>query len=236
MKIATIFRGNLRNEDRSIEKFELVIKSIYKLFNTENIDFYMHLWGFEEEQIIYENSVKFKKIVVEENQNYYNEISIISENHGFHHRHELDCFNQTSVSLSIKKACELFYENNSEDDYDVIFITRPDLPFSEKLLNFDISDDVIYINEHGPNIDAGDYCFLFSQNNLKLFYNMFDYLKTTNTTPHIHKWIYEYLRNHCNKNIKLSNISVGINCEIFKHLENFPYPEIKTNILNFINK
>ena len=74
MKIATIFRGNLRDEDRSIEKFELVINSIYKLFNTENIDFYMHLWGLEEEQIIYENSVKFKKIIIEKNQTYHNEI------------------------------------------------------------------------------------------------------------------------------------------------------------------
>lgn len=228
MRIAVIFRGNLRDCDRNEEKFNLVIKSIFKAFDTKNIDFYMHLWGDENEKNIYQNVVKFEKILIEKNKNYYNKIDKIVK------KHNTNYYNQVSSALSISKVCELV-QGNSSIKYDFIFITRPDLAFTEKILISNISDDTIYFNEHGDCIKSGDYCFLLSQNNLNLFKNIFSYLRDSENIAQTHVWIYDYLNNYCKKNIELLNIRVGKNCEIFKHIENFPYPDIKIKILNFIN-
>lgn len=224
MKIAVIFRGDLRSIDRTKEKFKLVIDSIHRAFENNDIDFYMHLWGDSNEKSIYESCTDFKKIIIEDNSKYNKKIGSINDTNILLTR-------QISCSLSLNLICEEFINKNIE--YDYIFITRPDLPFTEKIEIPDISDNLIYINEHGNNIDAGDYCFLLTKNNINIFKDAFYYLEK-GFLPNPHYWIYNYLNSFCKKDIKLLNVSVGKNCEIFKHLENFPYPGIIENLINFV--
>lgn len=228
MKICILFRGNLRNQDRDLTKFSIVYNTIKKMFDSHDIDFYMHLWGDPKEKEMYEKNFSFKKIVVEENSEYYDEIFNVSKVNGS----STEYFNQTSQALSIQKVCNMI--NKKTTNYDCFFLTRPDLPFTEKLNVPILNDNEIYINEHGPHITSGEYCFLFSEKNLLLFQNIFNYLKETKKKPLIHNWFYEYIVGHSEKKVNLLNISVGVNCEIFKHLENYPYPEIYKSVLNFI--
>ena len=68
MKIACLFRGNLRQNDRTKDKFNEVIKSIYKLFDSKDIDFFMHLWGDESEYETYKDHFKKDNLLVSANQ------------------------------------------------------------------------------------------------------------------------------------------------------------------------
>lgn len=242
MKIAVLFRGNLRNEDRTYEKFDLVYRSVKKLFYKREVDYYMHLWGNEDDKKRYGNNFNFKKILVEENSKYEHIIHSLSIIHGNNvNGTNLEYFNQISQALSIQKVCELI---DNEDEYDLIFITRPDLPFSEKM-NIPIVDkETIYVNKHGPLITSGDYCFLFSKNNLHVFKDIFKFLKETKTKPACHIWFNNYFTNFCKKNVGLINVEVMVNCEIFKHLENqpsysdnmgfLPVSEIYKHTINFV--
>ena len=224
MKIACLFRGNLRDCDRSKEKFDIVIKSIYKLFNTKNIDFFMHLWGdeseleysyynkhFEKNNLLIENNIKYKQSILEL-------VSTYDNNYNLPH-----FFNQISSSISLNKVCELFTNNKKDNKYDFVFITRPDLLFSEELEKLEINNNIIYFNKHGELIQSGDYCFILSEENIKLFSNLFDSLKKDpqKVIPITHEWIYNYIHNFCNKEVKLSNINACVNSQIYHHLENF---------------
>lgn len=228
MKICVLLRGNLRNEDRDLTKFSMVYKTIQKMFEPHHIDFYMHLWGDPKEKEMYEKNFIFKKIIVEENSLYYKEINDVSSVNGGNPEY----FNQTSQALSIHKVCNMV--NEEKNNYDYFFLTRPDLPFTEKLNKIILNNDTICINEHGPFITSGEYCFVFNKENLYVFQNIFNYLKETKEKPSIHIWFYKYFVNYCGKKVNLLNTSVGVNCEIFKHLENFPYPEIYKSVINFI--
>jgi hypothetical protein len=224
MKIACLFRGNLRQNDRTKDKFNEVIKSIYKLFDSKDIDFFMHLWGDESEYETYKDHFKKDNLLIENNSDYLTTINDVYLKYGIN---DINYFNQISQSISIKKVCDLLYSYG--DTYDLIFITRPDLPFSEKLSKIDLNNESVYFNKHG------EYCFILTQDNVILFNKMFDYLKENNIKPNIHRWIYDYISGSCNKKVLLLNIDVGVNCEIFKHLENYPYPNIHQKIKNFIN-
>lgn len=231
MKIACLFRGNLRQSDRDKDKFNNVIKSINNLFDTKDIDFFMHLWGDESEYGIYENHFKKGNLIIENNLKYLPAIDEVYLKYGVNN---INYFNQISQSISIKKVCELLQSNG--DAYHLIFITRPDLPFSEKLFEIELNNETIYFNRHGKHISSGDYCYILTQDNIVIFENMFNYLKENGVKPNIHKWIYDYVVDSCNKKVSLLNITVGVNCEIFKHLENYPYPEIQEKNKNFIKK
>ena len=232
MRIACLFRGNLRDENRNKENFDLVVKSIYKLFDIEDIDFYMHLWGSEDEYNIYNSHFDKDKILIENNKNYHDLIYKIFNYNKINHT-----FGQISMALSLKKVSNLFYNTANINKYDMVFITRPDLVFSQKNDIQSINEDAIYFNRHGPYKCSGDYCFLMRPSNVSLYGNIFNFLlENPSFEINIHKWIYSYITDICGKNVELSNVDVGVNCEIFHHLYNFPYPHILDNIYKFTSK
>lgn len=229
--MACLFRGNLRDKYRTSEYFEIVIKSIFKLFDNDNIDFYMHIWGDEnsDQSKIYEKYIKKDNLIIENNSKYEKEILELMGK-----LPESKNFNQISSSISLTRSCEILKSKNIE--YDIIFITRPDLPFTQKIKELNINDDVVYFNRHGNYIESGDYCFILSYKNVDFFQNLYDFLKNNYNTfkPTTHYWFYDYIKNICKKKVELSSIDVGVNCEIFFYLEN-QYPEILNSVNKFIN-
>lgn len=231
MKIAVLFRGNLRDSDRSIEKFSIVYQSIELMLGEEcEIDFYMHLWGDEKEEEKYKKNFNFERIVVESNFKYHNIINNVSKIHGAYKNNEP--YKQVSQALSISKVCDYI---TSPNNYDYCILTRPDLPYNKKINQLILNDNTIYVCKHGNYIKNGEYFYLFTPNNLSIFKNIFDFLKNEKLRPEIHSWFYTYLNNYCKKNIELLDFEVGVDFEIFKHLENL-YPEIYNKILEFVNK
>ena len=232
MKICCIFRGNLENNLRNASSFKACIESVKKLLGGHDVTFFMHLWKSDRDNEIeiYKPYFKENNILLEDNSIYSSIINSIASKYDIR-----TSYAQVSSMLSLQKAIELV--DKSGEDFDVFFITRPDLLFSEKLENIEIDDSLIYFNKHLDLISSGDYCFIGTINNLILFKNLFGYLKedSSNTLPvKMHFWIYDYIKRICNKEVKLCNIKVGENCEIYKHLG--LYPHIKSKIDIFINE
>ena len=229
MKIACLFKGNLRHEDRTKENFNLVKNNVSNiLFPEYNIDFFMHLWSDNptEELKLYMNHFNSNCLLLEKNSDYFDDITNISKN-----KTTPGAFAQISSSLSIKKVCKLFlnYCKENNKSYDFIFISRPDMVSVETFQYNVMTDDVIYVNKHGNNIYAGDYCWLMKPVNVNIFANIFDFLKeNTEFSVAMHYWLYDYLHNFAKKTIIPCNLDVGVNCEIFKHLH--LYPNISSKI------
>lgn len=257
MNIAVIFRGNLLPNERDKCKFNDVINSHKKLFQTHNVDFYMHLWSEtpETEINIYEDFFLPQNIVLEKNSIYHKDIleiynnivnhnydlkfvDILNELHG--ESQDLNkirslMFAQISSAISFKQAINIFNEKKTIS-YDYIFVSRPDLLFSNILdVPSVIDENIIYVDKHGPNIFSGDYCYLTSEKNCFLFLNMFSYLKDNldKLIPIYHYWYYHYLHKICNKEIKWMGLDATDNITLLKYLD--VHTETSKKIKNFLN-
>jgi hypothetical protein len=220
-KIACLFRGNLRREDRSKGKFGSVIRSVKYLFDTDSIDFYMHLWGDEDDIKKYDSHFDTNNIILENNADYKLEIDSIIDRYDIRKDRS---YPQVSSTISLEKVCKLF-ESNKKENYDIVFITRPDLPFLVKTSIDQVEKNTILFNRHGPQIGAGDYCFFLNESNVDIFENMYSYLKNnpSKLSPITHFWFHHYVTKICNLNVELSDVDVGINCEIFKHHHSYDH-------------
>lgn len=227
LKIACLIRG-VSNVEK--QQFELVVETIKKLFHdNQTIDFFIHLWSenaFDIEK--YQHIAVDGGIIVEANCTYKEEIESIHK----HHLSGNGSYAQISCALSLSKVYKLFEKSTSltEKNYDLIFITRPDCLFTQKLKTIEMTDDLILFNKHGNSpsaFGAGDYCFITNQENLKHFGEIWENLKANpNLIPiSMHTWLYPYFTRILQKKVDLSSIAVHSldlleteNCQIFKHL------------------
>jgi hypothetical protein len=223
MKIACLFRGNLRQEDRTKDKFDFVTTTVSNtVFPEDAVDFFMHLWSDDptQESNLYSHHFNQNCMMLEKNSDYHEQIQNVSGK-----RNTDGAFAQVSSSLSIQKVCRLFFDycKDTNSQYDLVFITRPDMISTDKIQYEPLTDDIIYVNQHNIDIRHGDYCWLMTHQTTKVFYDIFDFLKANDQfSVSVHSWFYEYLHTVCGKTVKPCNLDVAVNCEIFKHWSSHP--------------
>jgi len=238
-KVAILFRGAVGksigklcgkggvNNSRSIEdiysksdyvNFYAVQKSIKRHILDRNpqyeCDFFIHCWnGDIQDELI--DLYKPKKYLFEDNKIYWDEI-----------RRKIDScggvtneapFGEVSVSLSIKKGCELLqlycYENNAH--YDLVFMIRPDYLYW-KDMNFDYyNPDIVYGTQYGQ-LDGQSH-YIMNYNNMCKFKNLYENLSSY-CPPNSHIYMRHYLAGICGLPFKSDYFATGVDHESVRKL------------------
>jgi hypothetical protein len=220
MKVAILFRGgiskttgNFALEGAIDDKSEFVnFKSAFNSFKKHildtnpqhDIDIFIHTWHPELEEEL-QNLYKPKKILVEENDLYTDEIS---EKVNFCQTSEI-AFGVVSQSLSMKKVSNLVKEYSEENKikYDLIFIYRLDVLLVVDLLFEDYNP--FYITCNNWEDCLGEFHFAMSYQNMLEFCKVYDYFSPI-LKPICHFYYKDYVRNYLGRKYVQDNIRAGV--------------------------
>lgn len=232
-KVAFLLRGGIsqKTKDHSNDFFECSNKNNYVNINCVkyaidkhiikpnkdySFDFFIHSWclDLKQELLYLYNPVDF----LFEKNDLYEEILLKKI------KYDRKYLSQASQALAIKKVCELLEKSNQ--DYDKVIIYRPDLLIWKDIDLNKYKNENIYVNAH-PNCE-GDFHFIFSHENLKIFKTIFDSL-SEDLPPMVHHYIKRHIINVFNKNNYLmDDITVAKFQEIVRKIGNTDF--MKLNI------
>jgi len=194
--------------DGSYVNFKSVYNCIQEHFvkpnKNYNFDFFIHCWNkdLQEDLVSLYNPKKFR---FDDNNLYKQDIidKVISSNC------ELKSFALTSHSLSIKFGCELIeqYVSETNTDYDLIIIYRPDILTLKDLILDNYDRSAITLDNYQDF--RGEMHFVMSYESMISFKNIWDTI-SVNNPPKEHCLFKNYIEKYTNIPLKQDNIVAGI--------------------------
>ena len=150
-------------------------------------DTFMHCWNEDLEKELIE-LYKPKKYLFENNSLYEKEIENKIKLSGS----DLDTFGEISVSISIKKGCELLesYCEETNTKYNFIISLRPDYLYWKDMFLDLYDEDKIYGTQYG-NADGQSH-YVMNYENMKKFKNLYDNISNSNP-PDSHWFMMRYI-------------------------------------------
>jgi hypothetical protein len=180
-----------------------IFKHIVEANKDCNFDFFLHGWNIDLESSLIE-LYNPKKYVFEDNNAYQNVILLQSANPSD--------YGGISGSLSLKKSLELkeIYEIERGFKYDAVIIYRYDVLLWKdmKLDKYELGK-YIYVNGWNGSC-RGDFHFVMSNNNSNKFKYLFDSVSAYNNIQEFHHWIWNYIVNILQVDVKEDELLAGV--------------------------
>ena len=176
-------------------------------------DFFIHCWNVDlEDKLV--DLYKPKKYLFEDNSLYTEDIQNKLDQSGCT---QASGFGEISVSLSIKKGCELIesYVEETGTKYDRVMIGRPDYLYW-KDMNFEsYIFDTIYGSQYGQ-LD-GESHYIMNYDNMTKFKNLYDTISTS-LQPNVHVFMRSYVMNILNLRFSQDDFTTGVDHESVRKL------------------
>jgi hypothetical protein len=224
-KIAILLRGGISNtygkltldedmKSKNYVNFTCVKNSLYKHIVEKNInydfDFFIHSWNTDLE---------------EELKNLYNPVNSSFEDNGIYkdtiNNKLRECevssnfYNQVSQTISIQNSFKLI--EDIAHQYEYVIFYRPDALLWKDIDLSSYDTNNIYCNNYGDG--QGDFHFVMSPENAKVFSSVYNSLSKTNP-PTDHLYIPKYLEDALNTKALCDSIEAGKDQEIVRKLKN----------------
>ncbi len=230
MKVAIVLRGGVGKSygklgqsptdlyrDSEYINFYSVEKSFKKHILENNpeyeFDFFIHCWNTDLEKKLVD-LYNPKKYLFEDNSIYKNDIQTkVNQS-----KYELpSAFGEVSVSLSIKKGCELVesYVQETGIEYDRVIIGRPDYLYWKNMDLDSYQFDIVYGSQYGQ-LD-GESHYVMNYDNMCKFKNLYDTISTA-LPPRVHFFMREYVTNILNIKFSTDAFTTGVDHESVRKL------------------
>jgi hypothetical protein len=227
-KVAIIFRGGVgrsfgklgQNKSNLYQKspyinFYSVEKSIRYHIIDPNLEYvfdtFIHCWNEDLQEDLVE-LYKPKKYLFESNIPYHEEIEKKLELSG----HSMLSFGGVSVSLSIKKGCQLVESYCEENNvkYDLVLFLRPDYLYWKDMILDLYDEDKVYGTQYGPS--DGQSHYVMNYESMKNFKYLYDNISTS-IPPEDHLFIMRYIEKYIG-NFHKDNFYTGVDHESVRKL------------------
>lgn len=174
-----------------------------------SFDFFIHCWDVPLEGAL-TSLFSPKKAVFEDNLQYSSEILAKLQ--------VPEQYSQASQLLSFKKVIELKeeYEREQGITYDLNILYRPDMMLWKDMMLNNYDPNFIYVNNWSES--RGDFHFVASSENFKLFKNIYEYV-TPSFKQLVHVIIRQYITEACGKPLLMDNIRAGFDQEVLRKIK-----------------